>query len=222
MKNLVKKYLTFSLTIDYFLNSLKKSNYLSDFLVSVIDFTKGNFFTLLPDSADHEKIYEFSSGGILQQNLIQRGRVGSLPGEYEFSEIPSITDDLAGLAENFLQKDKENFCLIDDVIRDSDDLFKNNLNLYEIALFHDKEVYYLIDHFHFNRSLIVHCLRNSKAYWHSLCIFSKTLTQDIRNKILEDSKIRDICLNAQFLIVGAYDGEGYIFWEREETVQNNS
>ena len=38
-----------------------------------------------------------------------------------------------------------------------------------------------------------------------------------RDKVLAlDSEILDsICDNAKFVITGAYDGEGYIFWERK-------
>ena len=65
MKKLIKNKLDFDLTIGYFVNSIKDSNYISDVVIRSIDLTKGSFFTLLPDSADREKIYEFSNGGIL-------------------------------------------------------------------------------------------------------------------------------------------------------------
>lgn len=203
-------------TLPYFLNSLKDSNYVSGIVIACIDFTKGKFFTLLPDSVDREKIYEFSNGGILPQNPIQRKPIGSLPGVHEFSMIPSITNELAGIVEKFLQKNEENVCLIDDVIRNSKDSFQKDVELSECVVFHDQDVYYLINNQRSKSSLIVKCLRNSRAFWHSLCIFSKTSIRDIQGKIITDLQIKDICMNAQFLIVGAYDGEGYVFWERDK------
>ena len=31
---------------------------------------------------------------------------------------------------------------------------------------------------------------------------------------LSEEKLKEICTMAKFVIVGAYDGEGYIFWEK--------
>ena len=137
-------------------------------------------------------------------------------GIYEFSEIPSIINELADLVKSFLKKYNKILCLIDDVIRNSSDSFENNFELSECMAFHDQDAYYLINNFNAEQSLIVKCLRNSNAHWHSLCIFSKGSIQDVQHKILTDPKIREICLNAQFLIVGAYDGEGYVFWEKDQ------
>ena len=38
---------------------------------------------------------------------------------------------------------------------------------------------------------------------------------EIKNQKLTIKKIKEICLNTKIIIVGAYDGEGYIFWERK-------
>lgn len=216
MRKIIKKKLDFDLTINYFLKSLMDSNYVSDVVVSVIDFSGGDFFTMLPDPVDHEKIHEFSIGGILHKNPIQRGVIGSLPGIYEFSEIPSVTNELAEMVKIFVEKNGQNLCLIDDVIRNSSDSFQNDLELSECVVFHDLDVYYLINNLNASNALIVKCLRNSKAYWHSLCIFSKMSISDIQHKNLTASEIKNICLNAHLLVVGAYDGEGYVFWEKNQ------
>ncbi len=35
-------------------------------------------------------------------------------------------------------------------------------------------------------------------------------------KMLSQEKLTEICHNTKIIIVGAYDGEGYLFWEKKE------
>ena len=53
----------------------------------------------------------------------------------------------------------------------------------------------------------------SNAIWHSLCIISENQLNSAET-ILTLEKIKAICMNAKIVIIGAYDGEGYIFWEK--------
>lgn len=67
-------------------------------------------------------------------------------------------------------------------------------------------------------------MEESIGFWHSLCLLSKTNEKilDLVNKNLKSSFIYDVCLNAHTIILGAYDIEGYVFWEKEKINRVNN
>lgn len=46
----------------------------------------------------------------------------------------------------------------------------------------------------------------------------KTSNIDIEGKDLDDEAVNELMANISGLIIGAYDGEGYLFWERTESL----
>jgi hypothetical protein len=86
----------------------------------------------------------------------------------------------------------------------------------DYSLFHDDEVYSLLKKDNITIDLILTCLRFSNSFWHSLCVFT---TADFTNvfKNLSLKKIKEICLTIELVMIGAYDGEGYVFWEKKLT-----
>ena len=54
-------------------------------------------------------------------------------------------------------------------------------------------------------------MENSNAFWHSLCLTEA----DFMNvtDTLKIEKIKEVCLKTKLVMIGAYDGEGYVFWE---------
>ena len=59
-------------------------------------------------------------------------------------------------------------------------------------------------------------MRWSTSFWHSLCVFT---TADFTGvtQTLSLEKIKEICLKTELVMVAAYDGEGYVFWEKNLT-----
>lgn len=83
----------------------------------------------------------------------------------------------------------------------------------DYTVFCRDEVYYLINSSNFSSKLIAECLRRSTSFWHSLGLIT---TADLREveKEFSSENIREICLKTEVAFVGAYDGEGYVFWEK--------
>ena len=67
--------------------------------------------------------------------------------------------------------------------------------------------------------LILESLRASNAFWHSLGVFTTADFTDV-TKDLTLEKIKEICLSTELVMIGAYDGEGYVFWEKNLTNEN--
>lgn len=214
MKKVNRYELDFERAINYVKENLDGVNILSQELLDSINLKQGFFFTLLPEDAHLDRIYEFKTGGVLQQNPTEEYFISGT--RSTFSEIPTIQEELA----HFILKRKGrnlNFCLVfDDVTRYSTDEYLSQL--YDNhGFFYKKEVYYFLTGKDINFDLTSKCIEESNAIWHSLCVLANFDLQTTVGRELSIKNIQDICLNTELLIVGAYDGEGYVFWERNQS-----
>jgi hypothetical protein len=207
MKKLKKHALDFSRTLKYFQENLDNTNILSSKLLEFANFEEGSFFTLLPDNANTNKIYEFEHGGILKQHHTLQVQISE---KTSSSQIPTIRDEVAEFILEETTKHRLQ-CIFDDTLRSPADKFKAEiLQLFEI--FYDEEIYYFIKPKQASTNQIKECLKASNSFWHSLCILTHA-DINIASKTLTCEDIKDICTKSDLIILGAYDSEGYIFWE---------
>ena len=179
--------------------------------MKIISSNKGEFFTLLPDEADLAKLHNFDQS-ILPAMPKQKGPVGSLPGIYIYSMIPSIEEELCEYLINKIKKN--NTCCVFDCFNATYNA-SYHCDLFDsCGKYYEQEVYYIVGSKNISKKTILECLYSSKTFWHSLCILTEDFFQDITNKIFSLEKMQEICLKSYLVIVGAYDGEGYIFWEK--------
>jgi hypothetical protein len=156
--------------------------------------------------------YQFEAGMILSQPPIVEYILNEKKASY--SEIPNIDEEISELIFHTLYSTKYLSCIFDDVssiftsdLQEEDELFSS----YGMA--YNKEVYYLLTKESSSKQLIEECLRRSNAFWHSLCVLTKADFNEIKKELTLE-KMKDICLNTEMIIVGAYDSEGYVFWEK--------
>jgi len=210
MKSLNKHKLNFNPTWEYVKDNLDGVNALSVELLNLLNFKNGYFFTLLPDDANLEEIYHFNCGGILPQYPEEEHIVNGHKSTYSW--IPNINNELSQLILKEIETKHQLSCLMDDVSGSPKDkyytLFSDNF-----SLFYENEVYFLLKRENISIELISKCLRFSTSFWHSLCVFT---TADFTSvtKYLNLEKIDEICSTTELVMVGAYDGEGYVFWEK--------
>jgi hypothetical protein len=179
------------LGMQYFKDNLSNTNSLSSALVQHLDFSSGNFFTFLPDETDLKKVHEFPQGGI----------------------ACGVRDQMAELILSKLEAETNLACIFDDVSATFRQGYQDSL-FDTCGLTHKDEIYYVIHKNMKTSSLIEKCLIASNGIWHSLCVLFKTLSIDETQKNLSLKEIETIAKNTSIAIVGAYDGEGYIFWEK--------
>jgi hypothetical protein len=210
MKHLNKHKLDFFPTWKYVQDALDNANTLSLELLSYVNFKDGFFFTLLPPDANIERIYEFESGMVLHQNPEQ---ICFIAGEKStYAIIPTIRDELSRLILEDIKSKDQLSCIFDDVLHSSNDKFYRNL-IFSHGLFYENELYYLIQKNEFSYELIKQCLRASNAFWHSLCILTRANFSNFKKK-MNLEMIKEICITAELILIGSYDGEGYVFWEK--------
>lgn len=212
MKNLDQHSLDSDRTFEYVKSVLEEVNELSIELLENLDFKLGHFFTYLPSDARIERIYEFSCGGILPEGINKEITV--LGKKYQAEIINNLQNELKCFIINKLREEKYLSCILDDVLRDKNDkslqVFQDNDSLKILK----NEVYYLFNEKSADESLIDKSIQHSNAIWHSLCILYYDDSSKTKSNNLTSEIIKKIVTNAIIVIIGAYDGEGYIFWEK--------
>ncbi len=210
MSQLIKYDLNLEKAYIYVKYILDNANTLSNELLKNIELTKGNFFTLLPPEADQTRIYEFKCGGILPQ-YPDIPYDENDPNSGTYSAIPTIDLDLIPLIEKKVKKNPDIVCIFDDVLSIASetkdyDFFQNH------GFYYNKEVYYLLNKGSVSKTNLQIAIKNSNAFWHSLCILSYFKPT---NQNLSVSDIKHLSEQAQLFFVIGYDRESFIFWERE-------
>jgi hypothetical protein len=112
MKILKKHKLDFASSYEFFKDNLSKTNALSNELLKEIDFKKGYFFTLLPDDANLETLYNFRIG-IMPEKPPQEYFINGERAIY--SEITTIREETAEIILKYIHENKHMECIFDNV-----------------------------------------------------------------------------------------------------------
>jgi hypothetical protein len=213
MKQLNKHKLDFDLVWEYVQDDLDKTNALSSELLNSLAFKDGYFFTLLPDDANLKNIYDFKGGLVLPQYPEEEHIVNDHRSTYSW--VPDIEDEMSHLILKEIKSKDDLSCIFDNVSGTASDIYYIHFSDAH-PLFYEKEVYFLLEQNNLSIELVLKCLKASFSFWHSLCVFT---TADFTNvsKNLSLEKINEICLTIELVMIGAYDGEGYVFWEKKLT-----
>jgi hypothetical protein len=62
-------------------------------------------------------------------------------------------------------------------------------------------------------------LLTSNTIWHSLCVVSKTSFLPAPDRGIQEGEIIHLAKCAELILIGAYDGEGYVFWQKQLAIQ---
>ncbi|MCH9609384.1 MAG: hypothetical protein S4CHLAM45_05250 [Chlamydiales bacterium] len=199
MKPLIRYKLEYDCVWDFLQNNLDQTNTLSSELLNLADFSKGSFFTLLPNNLDRKNINEFECGICKKTALL--------------SITNCIRKGVCELIYKKINSESKSSCLFDDVLRSPTDKYCPDL-FFSHGLSYENEMYYLLEKSPISEELILACLRLSNACWHSLCILTDNFSNRLKEKKITLNEIKKMCSNTSLVIIGAYDGQGYIFWEK--------
>lgn len=212
MRELIKHNLDFFRAKIYVEDVLNGGHTLSKELLNLLDFEKGQFFTLLPTDADLARLHEFSYGWILPQNETKE-YIDEFGRKSSFSWTPTVLNEISQFI--FEEVNLKGFtCFFEDVVRLPSDPHLEFFH--EYGLLYLNELYYLIDNEHASQESIRSAIGEVNALWHLLFVVTKIETSEILGKEITLNTIKEICRRTQLLVVGAYDGEGFVFWESIE------
>jgi len=212
MKILHKHLLPFDNAFAFYTEALEGTNAFSEEVLSVISRETGQFFTLLPDNANLAQLCHFSEG-ILPEESKKKGKVGNLTGTHTYSLIPSLEPEFADFLYKQMQMHAYQFMSDDYNASYKEMKNKEWFNLY--GMHYLEEIYYCLSPQNATPQLIEQCLSRSKTFWHSLSVLSEKSVLSNEERTLERQDIQTFCKFIRFSLVGAYDGEGYVVWEKE-------
>ena len=215
MKALTRHSLDFEQTFAYIKDNLKKANTLCSEVLNLVEFNRGSFFTLLPKGSNMARLYEFEAGLVVPQYPEQEYVVNGWRGSY--CMVPTIQDEMAKIIFQKMQNNTKLSSVFDDVLREEDDPHLDFFRSQGLLYLHKKKVYYIIRKKIKKRTSVFNCLDKSDGLWHSLCVLTATKLKDLNGKHLSSRHIREICIHTRLIIVGAYDSEGYVLWEKNPT-----
>ena len=211
MKKLKKHELDFDLTYKYFFDHLKISNSLSKKILELIDFNEGDFYTLLPlGEVNVEYLYRFKSGLVLPPGPIEE--IVVLGHKYQGEITPTVDSEVANFILEKTNKNKKLSCIFEDVQTSPTD---THVDLFKSigVLFEDK-IYYIIKPSIATYELILEAFKETDVIWHFLCILTEAETNSFsQGNNLSTNNIELFIKKLKMIIVGAYDGSGYLFWE---------
>ncbi len=212
MKSINRYNLEFDKTFSYFVDHIQSGKFLAKQAVTKIILNQGSFFTLLPSDAQLEKMYEFSCGGIMPKEPYG-SRVYHIQGvQGDFHPQQVLTADCAcsELVVNYLKMNLKNCAIIENYMVKPNSLRARIENVKNTA--YKDELYYFLDRANSLRETY-ETIRKCSHSWHFFAILTNFKKQILDH--LEVSDIELLCENLNFVIAGAYDGEGYVFWERK-------
>ncbi len=218
----IKNYpLDFDKTLPYFLEQLKAGNSLSNQVKNELNLKNGSFFTLLPNDIEINKLYEFSLGGIIspipygdQAYFIENSSQFFYP-----QQVITMDHELSKFIADFISKKISHYAIVENVISE---LYDPHINVDNVHIRHYKnEVYYLLNKTN-SVDEIYKVIRKSSLSWYFFAILTNIKKTLSSNLPWTKDDFDQICENVQFLVLGAYDGEGYVFWEKTLTTNSRN
>ncbi|EEF57397.1 hypothetical protein [Pedosphaera parvula] len=199
----------------YVTESLDLGRSLSHELLHLFDIEKGQTFCLLAAPVTKEAAVQFDTGGkLVSQPPIPLSSADGIKTGLKISRIPDSDPELARLIHKFLQLDPGHVCLFEDSLRRSFDPFEDLIGCHVKG--NSDEVYHLLFSTS-NETEILEIIRKAKAPLHIGLLASVSPEQvDLLKSSDEfnDFQLKDIARSTRTIVVGAYDLEGYVVWNR--------
>lgn len=206
MNEFIQYNLDSAFTKAYFIDYLSHGYTLSRESLSHINFLDGEFFTILPKDISVENLYKFKSGGILPQ--LSKMEISEFK---NFYPTPTIDEELCSFIIKFLENGNRTVIFDDMNARPKDPHLGVDGAL--MAIYKD-EIHYVLQNTIPPDDVVKECIDSSNCVWHYLSILSMDVPMIKSEMTIYD--FENIYKNAFYIIIGAYDREGYLFWKRKK------
>lgn len=201
--------------LDYVREQLKGINTLCNALLAVVDGEDGKTFTLAPTGTPHERLYQFTWGGLLPENIENAQRAMTAPptGSGYMVAVVSLQDEQDAWLAAELARYPDGGCIVDDVNPTWSDVttrpyFANMPHAFGV----DEEVYHLSTTDE-GEDGIANALNQGNALWHgvaAVCAARPVVTDRTSTR----EEIERVARTVTAITCRAYDGEGFVCWQR--------
>lgn len=202
--------------IDYIKGRLALGKTLAAYLLQHAELNSGRVVTLLPSDVNYESATQFEYGGKLptpggyEKRIIAKDRTVR-----RMSPTPNSDSYLAGIVKAYLNMGDGRICIFEDANARSGDPFLLFRPVQYATL--NEEVYYFLTRKGLNDIKIKDTIR-SAASWLFICAMT-VIPQgfiDSENQVFTSEQLMELAKKAEKIAIGAYDGEGYLIWNKHE------
>jgi hypothetical protein len=182
---------------EYVKEVLSFNNLLCRSLSACLNFrdSRSAYFSFLPEGTLTEEVKDFSQGGVFPS-----------PATVKLSEY----------LWRRLRNEENLVILFDDVMAKPTDDYLNKEKSENIMV-NKEEVYHYVNSANATEQKILDLIYQTSVSWHFLAVlFKDNNSQPFQNN-LEELRSEFICNNLTEVIVGAYDGEGFIHYLKEKS-----
>lgn len=204
---------------EYIRKCLDDRNTLARYLLQKLDLGRGRVVTFLPSDVTAEAAKQFTTGGKLPMPPESQWRYAEGEGsKWTMVPIPDTDSYLVAIIEAFLSAKEGRVCIFEDALsRPNDPILSRSAA--RLLTFHN-EVYHFLSGRAVKSSQIRQTIRQAK----SIPLFIGALTSvpeksSFSHKarkitITSDERLRGLAARSEKIVVGAYDGEGYLIWNK--------
>jgi len=198
--------LKFESASQYLIEELRDGNTLAQSLLQYLLLDNGRYLALLHPSANKNLVYSFRSGGILPQNPLEpvtfRGKI--YPGRRRANSYQELVTYL----ENAMSS--KTCCYFDDQMHRREDSIAQKYK--EETLYYNGELYLFLQGEKFSIERSEKMVRYTNAQWYYMNVISEEGPGT--NHEISIEKLQMIASRTTHIVVGAYDGEGYLIWQK--------
>jgi hypothetical protein len=203
--------------VEYVREYLLKGHTLSECLLQRHDLFQGAVFACVPSSVSDRTAENFRDGPLLpepkpQTHIRQRNKDGST---VTLIPVPNTDNILAEIIKTFLERTKVGACVFEEAAaRPSDPCMSSSTTAW---IEYNDEVYYFLLHSDATLGKIQQAIRQAASVYPGLIgVMTRMPDPEFssRRKRITASGLRELARNTEKIIIGAYDGEGYLIWER--------
>lgn len=200
----------------YIREYLARGNTLAMHLLQQQDLGQGEVTTYLPSDISIEEAMRFTTGGKIQvltrSAHFLEGSDGSM---WKVDPIPNTDSYLADVIQAFLEETQDRVCIFEDATSKPNDPVLSPSD--ERILVLQEEVYYVLFGRSASEEVIRQTIRDANSIWHFVCAmisFQSSEMSFCERRQITSHELQVLAKGTEKLVVGAYDGEGYLVWSR--------
>lgn len=205
MKRLSRIRLHHQKVVDYICQDVELKTEFSKYIIENVNFEDGIFFVDLPEESHFDRVYDFKTGGITLDIDLGAEKVENAEGNLYSPRFFLSTDyEIADFIHKYLTISSKHYGVIDE------QKIHPQMKCIDIegirSIEKNDEFYYILSGENSCRK-IEQTIRRVFCAWRSFAVlYSNDKGDNIRfPEVLEGIK---------YIIVGAYDGEAYIVWQK--------
>lgn len=199
--------------LEYLRGRLAYGNLLSKFVLETIDIDAGEAYVYIPEFVSIESTFKFKSGGKLEPQKSWRDKK---EGVY-IEVVPHLYSPVENEINRHLRQSAETICLLEDVDLSPTDSYTGNLSKKNYIFLND-DVYIFLQPEHAGTEKILGSLRVIPAFG----IFNSFLTSfppvEVKTlkqfEFMSEDLLRKFASRTEKIFTSAYDGESFIFWQK--------